>query len=104
MAEYKRYATDLTDKQWALIEPFTGRPDPRGAVRRHEMRHIINAILYVTKTGCQWYMLPKDFPPHQTVFDHFSRMKRRGVWEEITLALNELSRKKKAAKPRPHIC
>ena len=102
MAKKKRYATVLTDKERALIQPFTGRLDPRGAVRRHAMRTIINAILYAAKTGCRWHMLPKDFPPYQTVFDHFSRMGKRGVWEDITLALNELSRKKTGAKPRRH--
>jgi putative transposase len=66
------------------------------------MRVIVNAILYVTKTGCQWHLLPNDFPPYKTVFDHFTRMRARGVWEEIALALNEASRKKTGAKPRPH--
>ena len=48
-----KYPADLNDQQWALVKEFTRRPDPRGAVRRHAMREIANAILYVNKTGCQ---------------------------------------------------
>lgn len=98
-----KYPTDLTDRQWALVKPFTGRPDPRGAVRRHSMRGIINAILYVNKTGCQWRMLPVNFPPWQTVYDHFRRMRERGVWEEMMLELNRKVRQKKGETLNPHI-
>ena len=55
--------SDLSDAQWAVIEPFAERPDPRGAVRKHQMRTILDAIFYGVKTGCQWRALPKDFPP-----------------------------------------
>ncbi|MDB6135944.1 MAG: transposase, partial [Verrucomicrobiales bacterium] len=72
------YSSDLNDAQWALIREFTVRPDPRGAVRRHYMREIINAILYVCKTGCQWRHLPVNFAPWQTVYDHFRRLRLRG--------------------------
>jgi putative transposase len=98
-----KYPTDLSDRQWALVEPYTGRPDPRGAVRRHSMREIINAILYVNKTGCQWRLLPVNFPPWQTVYDHFRRMRERGVWEEMMLEMNRKVRQKKGAIPNPHI-
>jgi putative transposase len=99
--EARQYASDVSDEQWALIEPHTGRPDARGAVRRHAMRQIINAILYQNKTGCQWRLLPKDFPPWFTVYNHFWRMRERGVWKKITLDLNEKRRKKTATLPRP---
>ncbi|MEI7910940.1 MAG: transposase [Verrucomicrobiota bacterium] len=98
------YPTNLTDKQWQVIELFVGRPDPRGARPKYERRNVINAILYLNKTGCQWRMLPGDFPPWQCVYDHFRRMKQRGVWQEICWALNELDRKKKGGRRCPAIC
>ena len=98
-----KYPTDLNDQQWALVEGFTRRPDPRGAVRRHAMREILNAILYVNKTGCQWRMLPAHFPPWQTVYDHFRRLRERGVWETMMLELNKKVRQKKDAVPNPPI-
>lgn len=59
------------------------------------MREVINAILYLNKTGCQWRMLPNDFPPWKTVYDHYRRMKLRGAWEQINDLLNHASREKK---------
>ena len=95
------YSSDLNDAQWALIREFTVRPDPRGAVRRHSMREIINAILYVGKTGCQWRQLPVNFAPWQTVYDHFRRLRLRGVWEEMMLRLNRKVREKRGRAPDP---
>lgn len=60
-----RYPSDLTDEEWALVEPHLG---PR---RRVDQREVLNAILYVLTTGCQWRQLPKDFPPKSTVHDYF---------------------------------
>ena len=72
------YPTDLTDVQWNLIRPifvqeynFTGKH-----LEKHEKRHLINAVLYQNKTGCQWRMLPNDFPPWQTVYSFFLAQKR----------------------------
>jgi len=64
------------------------------------MRDIINAILYVNKTGCQWRMLPRHFPAWFTVYNHFWRLQERGVWEQLNTRLNELARQKKGARPR----
>ena len=98
------YPTDLTDAQWCRIEPFTGRPDPRGAVPKYSRRAVINAILYVNKTGCQWRMLPADFPKWQCVYDRFRRMQQRGVWEDICRELNKSTRQKGGARRHPAIC
>ena len=65
------YPSDLSDAEWQLIEPFFRRPDPRGNQGKHAKRDIINAILYVVYGGIQWRMLPKEFPPWGTVYDHF---------------------------------
>lgn len=96
-----KYPTDLSDAQWALLEPLTGRSDPRGAVRQYSMREIINAILYLNKTGCQWRMLPQHFPPWPCVYDHYRRLRLRGLWEQMLLQLNARVRQKKAARPGP---
>ena len=98
------YISDLTDKQWQLIEDLVGRPDPRGAKPIYERREIIDAILYVNKTGCQWRMLPAHFPPWQNLYNHFRRMKARGVWREVCCRLNELSRQKGGGKAHRAIC
>jgi putative transposase len=95
------YPSDLTDAQWALIVELTARPDPRGAVRRHPMREIINAILYVNKTGCQWRLLPVNFAPWATVYDHFRRFRQRGAWEAMMLRLNGKVREKRGRASGP---
>ena len=100
-SEVMQYASDLTDSQWELIKPLTKRPDNRGAARVHDMRDVINAILYLNKTGCQWRMLPYHFPPWKTVYDHCRRMKERGVWEQINERLNKASREKRAQRLTP---
>ena len=99
-----RYSSDLTEKQWNAIKHLVGRPDPRGAKPTYDRREVINAILYLNKTGCQWRMLPNHFPRWQNVYNHFRRMEQRGVWQEVSWSLNELTRKKKAGTRHPAIC
>lgn len=82
----KPYPSDLTDAQWAIIEPLIpvhriGRP------RRVDMREVLNAIFYIDRAGCQWDMLPHDFPAKSTVFDHFLRWRDDGTWDKIKDAL-----------------
>ena len=70
-----RYPTDLTDAEWALVEPHI-RPAKRGGrPRTVKVREVMNAILYLLGTGCQWRALPKDFPPRTTVFEYLD------LWE-----------------------
>lgn len=81
----KAYPTDLTDAQWKEIEPlYTGMRN-----RKWSKRELTNAVLYVTKTGCQWRNLPHDFPPYQTVYSFFSRGQKSGLWEKILVHLVE---------------
>ena len=70
------------------------RPDPRGNQGQHAKRDIVNAILYVVQGGIQWRMLPKEFPPWNTVYDHFRRFNQRGVWQQALDALNQQSRRR----------
>ena len=85
-----RYPTNLTDKQWQVTENIL---DPQHRKRKYPLRDIMNAIMYILKTGCQWRMLPKDFPPHNTVFYYFNKWKQEGVLEELMDALHRMVRK-----------
>ena len=82
------YPSDLSDEQWALLEPFFGRPDPRGAREKHARRRVVEACLYRLREGCRWRALPHDFPGWSTVADHWRRWKKRGVWAQAVQVLN----------------
>lgn len=83
------YPSDLKEKEWLLIEAYFQARDTRGRKSTHSKKAIVDAILYVVRTGCQWRMMPKDFPPWKTVYGHFSRWNKEGVWEK---ALDEINR------------
>ena len=85
-----RYPTNLTDKRWQVTENIL---DPQHRKRKYPLRDIMNAIMYILKTGCQWRMLPKDFPPHNTVFYYFNKWKLEGVFEELMDTLHRMVRK-----------
>ena len=82
-----RYASDVTDDEYGLIEPLLP-PAKRGGRRRStDLREVLNAILYLIRTGCPWDMLPKEFPPKSTVYDYFRRFWRDGIWHRIWMIL-----------------
>jgi len=96
----KRYASDLTDEQWAVLEPLIpvyewGRP------RELEMRRVVEAMLYITKTGCQWHMLPGDYPNYNSVYHHFRQWSLTGVWERMNSALREQVRVQDGREAQP---
>lgn len=95
------YPSDITDADWALIAKYFERPNKRGAVSRHDKREIVNAILYVTRGGIQWRMLPSDFPPWATVYDHYRNWCVRGVWQKVLDDLTELHRRKVGRNEKP---
>lgn len=76
------YPTDLTDKQWEEIKEIFKSQKGQHLVK-HSKRQLINAVLYLVKTGCQWRILPKDFPPHDTVWSFYRRAVQSGKWEKI---------------------
>lgn len=78
-----RYPTDLTDAQWALIEPVLPAASTGGRSEKHPRREIVNAILYLDRAGCSWRLLPKDFPPWQTVYWHWARWNQDGVTDQV---------------------
>ena len=81
------YPSDLTDKQWQKAEPFFARSDPRGARSKYPKRRVVEAVLYRLREGCRWRALPHDFPPWDTVYDHWRRWKKRGLWQEAVAVL-----------------
>jgi len=94
------YPTDLNYTEWKLIEGYFPAK-PIGRPRKWEMWQIINAILYVVRTGCQWRMLPKDFAPWSTVYGYFWRWKRQGVWVQINEMLVKTVRVQAGRKAQP---
>ena len=101
----KRYATDLTDAQWNLVEPLLKKHDPKkgGRPRIWSHRKILNAIFYIEKTGCQWRMLPKDLPPKESVWQQFRCWRDEGTLERIRLELNQKVRRKAGKQPLPSV-
>lgn len=80
----------LTDNRWQVKK---NKLDPKERKRKHSLREMINTMMYITKTGCQWRMLPKDFGPWQTDYFYFRKWKLEGVFEELMHHLREAVRK-----------
>jgi putative transposase len=96
-----RYASDMTDAEWALI---AHRLPPRrrlGRPREVDLRRVLQAILYILSTGCQWRALPREFPPYSTVQSYFYARRDTGRWQKIVRALVRQARRKLGRKPRP---
>lgn len=96
----KPYPSDLTDAQWAIVEPLipvntVGRP------RTNDMREILNAIFYLNRSGCQWDMLPHDLPAKSTVYDHFAQWRDDGTWQRIMDILRQKIRVADDREPNP---
>ena len=95
------YPSDLTAAYWEQIDHHFEPRDRRGCGHKHPKKQIVDGILYVVRTGCQWRQLPTDFPPWKTVYDHFRNWNLRGVWERALSEITELQRKKRPKRPRP---
>jgi transposase len=93
------YATDLTAAQWSLIEPILPPPNLTGRHEKHPRKEIVNAILYVLRTGCAWRHLPHDLPPWQTVYWHFKRWRDDGTVDAIHETLRDQLRDKVGRDP-----
>jgi putative transposase len=96
-----RYASDLTDAEWKLIVRLLPKPRRVGRPREVDLRVVLNAILYLLATGCQWRALPKDFPPFTTVQYYFYNWRDTQVWRRINRALVERARRAVGRKPTP---
>jgi len=96
-----RYTSDLTDREWQLIDYCFPKPCKRGRRRKHPFRELLNAMFYLLKTGAQWRNLPKDFAPWRTVYHYFRLWKRNGFWKEIHTHLREHLRRVEGRKSQP---
>src|SRR4051794_24520057 len=92
------YPSDLTDAQWALIEPHIPPVRPGGRPRKTDMRDVVDAIFYILRTGCQWRYLPGDLPPRSTAWRYFDRWRRDGFLDTI----HDLLRKKVRTAEKPY--
>jgi putative transposase len=100
-SERKPYPTDLTDEQWSHIEPLWPPEKKEGRPRSVSPREILNAILYVLRTGCAWRLLPHDFPGWSVVYSTFRRFKLSGLWKRIHDSLREDVREQAGRQPTP---
>jgi putative transposase len=96
----KRYPADLTDEQWAVVEPLIPPKRGPGRPRELDLRRVLDAILYLTRTGCQWRFLPHDFPDHDSVRYWFDKWARDGTLARVRDALREQVRAKDRPQPR----
>ena len=95
-----QYPTNLTDKQWQVTENIL---DPQHRKRKYSLKDIMDAIMYIVKTGCQWRMLPRDFPPYNTVFYYFNKWKLEGVFEELVDTLHVIIRRLMGREDTPSV-
>jgi putative transposase len=95
------YPSDLTDEQWAILEPLIPAPAEDATHLIHSRREIINAILYVLRSGCPWRLLPHDFPKWQTVYDYFREWRRAGIWDQVLQTLRVQVRTKQGRNAEP---
>ena len=85
----KPYASDLSDAEWAILEPLIPAAKPGGRPRSVNMRQILNGIFYVLRSGGAWRLLPHDCPAWSTVYDYFRKWRNAGVWERLVRTLRE---------------
>lgn len=88
----KRYDTDVSDAGWAIIEPHLPPAKPGGRPRSTDLRAVVSAIFYLLRSGCQWRLLPRCFPPWSTVHHYFRAWDRAGVWTRLHRAVYHLAR------------
>ncbi|MEU1290749.1 transposase, partial [Kitasatospora sp. NPDC005856] len=112
MTDRRPYPSDLSDARWALVEPTltawrqerTARALAFGRPPEHELRDLLDAILYVDRTGIPWRYLPHDYPPWETVYTYFARWQKEGVFEQLNGLLRRLVRTREGRNPEPSAC
>ena len=96
-----RYGSDLTDAQWAIVAPLLPKPCDRGRRRRWHWRKVLDAILYVLRTGCPWRFVPDNFPPWRTVYRWFGELRDSGGFESLNHHLVQMDRVRVGREPMP---
>ena len=97
----KAYATDLTNEQWAILEPLIPPAKSGGRPRKVVMREVLNSIFYQDRTGCQWELLPHDLLPKSTVYEYFAQWREEGAWQKFVNALRVQVRVKEGREATP---
>jgi transposase len=97
----RAYPTDLTDTQWAILEPLVPAPQAGGRPALHKRRELVNAMLYVLRGGIAWRAMPHDLPPWQTVYHSFRLWRDDGTWERINATLRERVRERAGRHAQP---
>ena len=97
----RSYSTNLTDREWECLKPHVPPPNKLGRPRVHTTREILDAVFYVLKSGCPWRLLPRDFPPWETVYCWFRRWRIDGTWERLNAVLRERLRICLGRNPQP---
>lgn len=97
----KGYPSDLTETQWKILQPLIPQPSPEGCRPTVGRRAVVNAILYVLRSGCSWRMLPHEYPCWGTVYDYFRRWQREGIWDQVLATLHMQVRVKQGRDAQP---
>jgi len=97
----KAYPSDLTDAQWAILEPLIPQPVQDAPNLTYTRREIVNALLYVLRSGCPWRLMPHDLPAWGTVYWYFRCWKREGIWDRVLSALRIEVRRQQGREPEP---
>jgi putative transposase len=95
------YPSDLSDREWALLEPLLPGAKPGGRPRSVNLRRILNGVFYLLRTGCAWRYVPREYGPWSTVFHYFRSWQRTGVWERMHCVLRERVRRAVGREPTP---
>lgn len=99
-AKSHTYPSDLTDEQWRSLAPLFEFSSSEPA-RVYPVRHILNAVFYVNRTGCQWNFLPPDFPPWKAAYNQFRRWQKNGAWDKVHDTLRDKLRTTASRNPQP---
>jgi putative transposase len=95
------YPSNLSDTEWECLQRFLPSSPRRGRPRTHSLRAVFDAIFYVLRTGCPWGYLPGNFPPWQTVFYHFRRLRLKGTWFRLLTVLRDAERERVSRDVQP---
>lgn len=95
------YSSDLTDAEWNLIQDLIPDAKSGGRPRKHDLKEIVSAVLYLNRSGCSWRYLPKEFPPWQTVYRYFKSFCEKGIWQKVLILLVEKVRSENHLAPVP---
>lgn len=97
----KAYPSDISDREWKIIEPLLPKSKLRGRRRNTDLREVVNAIFYLLEEGCQWRALPHDLPHWSTVRTYFDKWNKNRVWYQINRLLREELRLKEGREKQP---